>query len=189
GPAPDSEEATIVGSWQVTGNSMELPEGLTAGQTYYWQVTGSSYASPIWAFTMDRRLTIAVENGWNLISLPFTITDASAEALSSFQLMKLNKRRIPVKNTAFTAGTYWLYNDGNPARLLFFPAAEQVPEGGVALEAGWNAPAVPEGGAQLKNSETQVFEYRGGLFRKSAADDSGTFTLDAGRGYFIHSFK
>ncbi len=120
-------------------------EGLLQSATYYWRVraknaAGSSAYSPHWKFTTGNStmLTIQVNNGWNLLSVPLSVNNASLNVLFPNAISKAfsyDSTNYNVRDSLNDGIGYWIkFGSGSPIEITGLSKLLDT----VAVSTGWN---------------------------------------------------
>jgi hypothetical protein len=194
--ATDSLFAALVDNDSSLTQPTKQYAGLLPDQTYYWRVratnaSGTSDWSSSWSFSTTSGTTYAfsVSNGWNMVSLPALVVNASVSLLfpGSNALLYEFPPGGPsyVRRDSLAAGKgYWTRFTGSQfVSITGMPVQVET----VSVAQGWNligaisAPAL----ATAVSSEppalttSQFFGYSGRYY--------GADTLAPGRGYWVKS--
>jgi hypothetical protein len=174
-------------------DTLRTVTGIPAGQTAYWRVRGVNAAgagpwSDAWHFTMvdvvSRQYPFV--GGWNLISLPLTVSDARKSALypdaisSAFAFVQT--QGYVMQDTLWQGNGYWLrFGAPGVANISGLPITLDT----VAVNSGWNL----IGGPSVAVDVAQVIQIPPGLVGSSYFQYNGSYassdTLRPGSAYWV----
>ncbi len=182
----------VVDDSTLTGTS--YPGSFSFGLTYYWRTNAITSGGPttwsqVWSFTVTTTTTVqqSVSDGWNLISVPLEVGDASKLALypsSVSNAYSYSASGYTVEDTLSNGTGYWLKFNG----------AEEIDVTGgvresdtVNVEVGWNI----IGSLSSPVVASSIIEVPSGIIQSAYYGYNGAYnaadTLHPSQGYWVKS--
>ncbi len=167
-------------------------EGLFQLTTYYWRVraknsAGQSDFSSVSNFTTGNSITMSVQlnNGWNLLSVPLTVNDASLDAIfpnAISRAFSFDSTNYHIRDSLKNGFGYWVkFPTNTPIEIS---GAQRLFDT-IIVNKGWNmigSISTPVAVSSINSipSNITISKYYGYQAQYSTAD-----TIYPGRGYWI----